>query len=76
MPDAAVSAVTDFDLISFLKAIPDPRIRHGVRIPSWYLLLVAVLGILSHCQSMRDLERFAERHHRVLTEALQIELRR
>ena len=76
VPDPAVSAVTDLDLISFLRAIPDPRMRRGVRIPSWYLLLVAVLGILSHCQSLRDLERFAERHHRVLTEALRIELRR
>ena len=76
MPDPSISAVTDLDLISFLRAIPDPRMRRGVRIPSWYLLLVAVLGILSHCQSLRDLERFAERHHRVLTEALRIELRR
>jgi hypothetical protein len=71
-----ISAATDFDLISFLKAIPDPRMRRGVRIPSWYLLLVAVLGILSRCQSLRDLERFAERHHGVLSEALGIELRR
>jgi hypothetical protein len=70
------SAATDLDLISFLRAIPDPRMRRGVRIPAWYLLLVAVLGILSHCQSLRDLERFAERHHGVLTEALGIELRR
>jgi hypothetical protein len=37
---------------------------------------VAVLGILSRCQSLRDLERFAERHHGVLSEALGIELRR
>jgi len=71
-----ISAATDLDLISYLKSIPDPRMRRGVRIPSWYLLLVAVLGILSHCQSLRDLERFAERHHGVLTEALGIELRR
>jgi hypothetical protein len=71
-----VSAATDLDLISFLRAIPDPRMRRGVRIPSWYLLLVAVLGILSRCQSLRDLERFAKRHHAVLTEALGIELRR
>jgi hypothetical protein len=71
-----VSAATDLDLISFLKEIPDPRMRRGIRIPAWYLLLVAVLGILSNCQSLRDLERFAERHHGVLTEALGIELRR
>jgi hypothetical protein len=50
----SVSAATDLDLISYLKAIPDARMRRGVRIPAWYLLLVAVLGILSHCQSLRD----------------------
>ena len=50
--------------------------RRGVRFPAWDLLLVAVLGILSRCQSLRDLERFAIRHHAVLTEALGIELRR
>ena len=67
---------TDLDQISFLKAIPDARMWRGIRIPAWYLLLVAVLGILSRCQSLRDLERFAIRHHGVLTEALGIELRR
>jgi hypothetical protein len=50
--------------------------RRGVRFPAWYLLLVAVLGILSGCQSLRDLERFAIRHHSVLTEVLGVELRR
>ena len=35
-----------------------------------------MLGILSGCQSLRDLERFAIRHHSVLSEALGIELRR
>ena len=49
----AVSANTNLDLIRFLQAIPDSRMRRGVRIPSWYLLLVAVLGILSDCQSLR-----------------------
>jgi hypothetical protein len=76
VPDLPVSALNDLDLICFLRAIPDPRMRRGVRIPSGYLLLVAILGILSECQSLRDLERFAARHHRVLTEALGIELRR
>jgi hypothetical protein len=75
VPETA-GASTDLDLISFLRAIPDPRMRRGIHIPAWYQLLVAVLGILSHCQSLRDLERFAERHHAVLTEALGIELRR
>ena len=76
MPNPAVSADTSLDLISFLQAMPDPRMKRGVRIPSWYLLLVSVLGILSECRSLRDLERFAERHHRLLTETLGIELRR
>jgi hypothetical protein len=34
------SAATDLDLISYLKAIPDARMRRGVRIPAWSLLLV------------------------------------
>ena len=66
----------DLDLISFLRAIPDTRLRRGIRFPAWYLLLVAVLGILSGCQSLRDLERFAIRHHTDLTQALGLELRR
>jgi hypothetical protein len=75
VPEAA-SAATDLDLISYLQAIPDARMRRGVRIPAWYLLLLAVLGILSGCQSLRDLERFARRHHDALSEALGLELRR
>ena len=47
-----------------------------MRIPAWYLLLLAVLGILCRGQSLRDLERFAIRHHGVPTEALGLELRR
>ncbi|QPN70518.1 transposase family protein [Synechococcus sp. CBW1108] len=50
--------------------------RRRVRLPAWYVLLATVLGILSGCQSLRDLERFAIRHHAVLTKALGLELRR
>ncbi len=75
MPKTAFAA-TDLDLISFLKAIPDARMRRGVRIPAWYLLLVAVLGILNGCESFRDLERFARRHHSALGKQLGLELRR
>jgi hypothetical protein len=75
VPESAAAA-TDLDLISYLRAIPDQRMRRGIRFPAWYLLLLAVLGILSGCQSLRDLERFAIRHHSVLTEALGLELRR
>ena len=69
-------AATDLDLIIFLQAIPDARMRRGVRIPAWYLLLVAVLGILNGFESLRDLERFARRHHSLLGQQLGLELRR
>jgi hypothetical protein len=72
----SVSAATDLHLISFLNAIPDARMRRGMRIPAWYLLLVAVLEILSQCESLRNLQRFVRHHHGGLTEALGIELRR
>lgn len=38
--------------------------------------MVAVLGILSKCESLRDRERFARRHYAVLTELLGFELNR
>jgi hypothetical protein len=63
-------------LISFLKAIPDGRFRRGVRYPQWFLLLVALLGILSGCRSSRDLERFARRHREALNQALGLEYKR
>jgi hypothetical protein len=34
-----------------------------------------VLGILSDCQSLRDLERFTIRHHAALNQALGLEFR-
>lgn len=67
MLDAATAA-NDLDLISFLKAIPDTRMRRGIQMPAWNMLQVAVLGILSKCESLRDPERFARRHNAVLTE--------
>jgi hypothetical protein len=53
------AAATDLDLISFLRAIPDTRMRRGIRNPAWYLLLVAILGILRSYQSLCDLERYS-----------------
>ena len=38
----SLTASTDPDLISFLRAIPDTRMRRGIRIPAWYLELVAI----------------------------------
>jgi len=67
---AATDQADSNDLISFLKAIPDGRFRRGVRYPQWFLLLVAVLGILSGCRSSRDLEAFAKRHREALNQAL------
>jgi hypothetical protein len=64
------------DLISFHKAIPDGRFQRDVRYPQWFLLLVAVLGILSGCRSSRDLERFARRHLEAFNQALGLEYRR
>ena len=58
----SASAATDLDLISCLRSIPDALMRREVRFPARYLLLVAVLGILSGCHSLRDLERFPIRH--------------
>ena len=62
-------------LISFLKAIPDGRFRRSVRYPQWFLLLVAVLGILSGCRSSRDLEAFAKRHRKDLKQALGLDFK-
>ena len=79
MPEIQVTATEDSapnDLISFLKAIPDGRYRRGVRYPQWFLLLVAVLGILSGCRSSRDLERFARRHREAFNEALGLDYKR
>ena len=75
-PSAAATQTTPDDLISFLKAIPDGRYRRGVRYPQWFLLLVAVLGILSGCRSSRDLEAFAKRHREALNQALGLNFKR
>jgi hypothetical protein len=73
---AAVDQPAPDDLISFLKAIPDGRYRRGVRYPQWFLLLVAVLGILSGCRSSRELEAFARWHREALNQALGLDLQR
>jgi hypothetical protein len=73
---ATADQPTPDDLISFLKAIPDGRYRRGVRYPQWFLLLVAVLGILSGCRSSRDLEAFARRHREALNQVLGLNFKR
>jgi hypothetical protein len=54
------------DLISFLKALPDCRMRRGIRFPQWWMLLVAILSILSGQGSLVGMERFAKRHRQTL----------
>jgi hypothetical protein len=79
MPETNCTAVDQSaptDLITFLKAIPDGRYRRGVRYPQWFLLLVAVLWILSGCRSSRDLEAFAKRHREALNQALGLDFTR
>ena len=58
------------DLISFLKALPDCRMRRGVRFPQWWMLLVAILAILSGQGSLLGMERFAKRHRKTLNALL------
>jgi hypothetical protein len=60
------------DLISFLKALPDCRMRRGIRFPQWWMLLVAILSILSGQGSLLGMERFAKRHRKTLNELLGI----
>lgn len=40
--------------------------RHGVRIPAWYLVPESVLGILSRIPTQRDLERLPPLNQGVL----------
>jgi hypothetical protein len=46
-----------------------------VRYPKWFLLLLALLGILSDCRSSRDLEALAKRHREVLNGALGLDFK-
>jgi len=44
--------------------------RRGVRFPQWWMLLVAILAILSGQGSLLGMERFAKRHRKALNELL------
>ena len=72
MPETQVTgteACSPSDLISFLNAIPDGRLRRRVCYPQWFLLLMAVLGILSG-------EGFACRHREALSQPLGMDFKR
>ena len=51
------SAATD--LINFLKALSECRMRRGVRFLQWWMLLVAILAILSGQGSLMGMERYS-----------------
>ena len=70
MPSTLQNPYAATDLISFLKALPDCRMRRGVRFPQWWMLLVAILAILSGQGSLLGMERFAKRHRKTLNELL------
>ena len=44
--------------------------RRGIRYPQWWMLLVAILAILSNQGSLMGMERFAKRHRKTLNELL------
>ena len=44
--------------------------RLGIRFPQWWMLLVAILSILSGQGSLVGMERFAKRHRQTLNELL------
>ena len=44
--------------------------RRGIRFPQWWMLLVAILSILSGQGSLVGMERFAERHRKTLNALL------
>jgi hypothetical protein len=73
VPKFALSA-DDLDLISLLTEIQNKGCGEGFAFRLGMLL--ATLGILSRCQSLRDLEHFDISKRSVLTKALGSELRR
>lgn len=60
------------DLISSLKALPDCRLPRGFRYPQWWMLLEAILALLSNQDPSVGTERFAKRHRKTLNEQLGI----
>ena len=56
-PAATPAAASD--LISFLKALPDCRMRRGIPFPQWWMLLVTILAILSGQGSLVGIERYS-----------------
>jgi hypothetical protein len=66
----AANPAASNDLISFLKALAHCRMCRGIRFPQWWMLLVAILAILSGQGSLMGIERFAKCHRKSLNELL------
>jgi hypothetical protein len=73
---AAVDHPVPDYLISFLKAIPDGCYPRGARYSQCFLLLVAVLGILSGSRSSRNLEALTRGHRYQLNHLLGLNFNR
>lgn len=64
-PPAAVS-----DLIGFLKALLDCRMRRGIRFPQLWMSLVAILSSLSCHGLLVEIKRFVKSRRHTLSELL------
>jgi hypothetical protein len=50
-------------LISFLRALPDCRMRRGIRFSQWWVLLLAILAIYCFAEGCRLQEQGLARQH-------------
>jgi hypothetical protein len=55
----ATTPAAGSDVISFLKALPDCRMRRGIPSPQWWMLLAAILSILSGQDTVVEMERYS-----------------
>jgi hypothetical protein len=55
-------ALSEFFRLQFasLKALPGCRMRRELRLPQWWMLLLAILAILSNQGSLLGMERCAQ----------------
>lgn len=70
---AAVDQAVPDKLIGIFKVCPNGRYSRGVRCPTCFLMLMAMLGSLSFCRSSSDLETFARRHRAALNQKLNLD---
>jgi hypothetical protein len=68
--EPAITPAAASDLISFLKALPDCRMRRGIRFPQWWMLLVAILSILSGADFLIAVKHSRRRGFRLIRDRL------